>query len=103
MHEALRDACETVDADPTARTAVIRGAGENAFVAGTDIHQSLDLKDSADGLTYERWPEGVIDRREAVRVPTKAVSTATPSAEASSLLPHVTFGSRAPPLPSAYR
>ena len=44
MCEASHDACETVDADPTVRTAVIRGAGEKAFVAGTDIHQSLDLK-----------------------------------------------------------
>ncbi len=73
MCEALHDACETVDADPTVRTAVIRGAGEKAFVAGTDIHQSLDLKDSVDGLTYERRPGGVIDRREAVRVPTIVV------------------------------
>lgn len=73
MCEALHDACETVDADPTVRTAVIRGAGEKAFVAGTDIHQSLDLKDSVDGLTYERRPAGVIDRLESVRMPTIVV------------------------------
>ena len=35
MYDALVDACEAVDADPDVRVFVLRGADDQAFVAGT--------------------------------------------------------------------
>ncbi|MBI3734253.1 MAG: enoyl-CoA hydratase/isomerase family protein, partial [Chloroflexi bacterium] len=39
MYEGLYQACERMDADERVRVLVLRGAGERAFVAGTDISQ----------------------------------------------------------------
>jgi len=44
MYEALHDACGTLDADPSVRAVVLRGAGDRAFASGTDIRQFLDFK-----------------------------------------------------------
>jgi len=52
---------------------VLRGAGSRAFVAGTDIHQFLSFDSAAQGIEYESRVAEVIDRVEAVRVPTIAV------------------------------
>jgi enoyl-CoA hydratase/carnithine racemase len=73
MYQALYDACEKIDADDDVRVAVLRGAGGKAFVAGTDIHQFLEFDSPEDGVEYERRIGEVIDRLEAVRVPTIAV------------------------------
>jgi len=73
MYQALHDACEKIDADDEVRVAVLRGAGRKAFVAGTDIHQFLEFDSPADGMAYERRIGEVIDRIEAVTVPTIAV------------------------------
>jgi enoyl-CoA hydratase len=73
MYQALYDACEKIDADDDVRVAVLRGAGGKAFVAGTDIRQFLEFDSPEDGVEYERRIGEVIDRVEAVRVPTIAV------------------------------
>ncbi len=39
MYEGLYAACERVDADDRVRVLALRGAGDQAFVAGTDIAQ----------------------------------------------------------------
>jgi enoyl-CoA hydratase/carnithine racemase len=39
MYESLVDACDRVDRDAALRVLILRGAGEKAFVAGTDIAQ----------------------------------------------------------------
>ena len=39
MYDALVDACDAVDDDPAVKVLVLRGAGDRAFVAGTDISQ----------------------------------------------------------------
>jgi enoyl-CoA hydratase/carnithine racemase len=72
MYEGLVKACERIDADETIRVAVLRGAGDKAFVAGTDITQFRDFSTAEDGLAYERRIEEVIARLESVRVPTIA-------------------------------
>ena len=72
MYEGLVAACERVDADESVRVLVLRGAGEKAFVAGTDITQFREFTTAEDGLAYERRIEQVIDRLERVRVPTVA-------------------------------
>ena len=39
MYEALAEGLARIEADPAIRVAVLRGAGGQAFVAGTDIEQ----------------------------------------------------------------
>ena len=73
MYDALFASCEEVDADENVRVLVLRGAGEKAFVAGTDIKQFLEFKSGADGISYEERMERVIGRLERVRKPTVAV------------------------------
>lgn len=71
MYEALQEACERVDHDRDVRVLVLRGRGR-AFIAGTDIRQFAGFSSGADGLAYERRLDAVMDRLEAVRVPSIA-------------------------------
>jgi enoyl-CoA hydratase/carnithine racemase len=73
MYEALYDACERVDADGRARVMLLRGAGRQAFVAGTDIREFVEFATGEDGISHEKRVERVIRRLESVRVPTIAV------------------------------
>jgi enoyl-CoA hydratase/carnithine racemase len=73
MYEGLYEACERADADPRVKVMVLRGAGDRAFVAGTDIAQFAEFSSGADGVAYETRIERVVDRLERVRVPTVAV------------------------------
>ncbi|RCV51272.1 enoyl-CoA hydratase/isomerase family protein [Marinitenerispora sediminis] len=72
MYEGLHAACERADADPGIRVLVLRGAGERAFVAGTDIGQFAEFAGGFDGVEYERRFERVIERLADVSVPTLA-------------------------------
>ncbi|MGH9256194.1 MAG: enoyl-CoA hydratase/isomerase family protein [Vicinamibacterales bacterium] len=72
MYDALIDACEQVDRDDGVRVLILRGAGGQAFVAGTDISQFQQFRTPADGVTYERHITEVLDRLEQVRKPTIA-------------------------------
>ncbi|GAA0529988.1 enoyl-CoA hydratase [Saccharopolyspora subtropica] len=72
MYEGLVAACETADADDDVRVLVLRGAGSEAFVAGTDISQFTEFTSGEDGVAYERRMEAVIERLERTRVPTLA-------------------------------
>jgi enoyl-CoA hydratase len=73
MYEQLFECCELVDADDDVRVLVLRGAGEKAFVAGTDIRQFLEFSTPEDGLEYERTIDRIVGRLERVRVPTIAL------------------------------
>jgi enoyl-CoA hydratase/carnithine racemase len=73
MYDALFACCEEADADESVRVVVLRGAGEMAFVAGTDIKQFLEFKSGEDGISYEERMERVIGRLERMRKPTIAV------------------------------
>jgi enoyl-CoA hydratase/carnithine racemase len=72
MYEGLHDACERADSDEEIRVMVLRGAGDRAFVSGTDITQFRDFTDGADGVDYEKRISRVVDRLEDVTVPTVA-------------------------------
>ena len=72
MYDALVDACDAVDDDPALRVLVLRGADDNAFVAGTDISQFQDLRTAEDALAYETRLDRVIGRLERVAKPTIA-------------------------------
>ncbi|QUH02825.1 enoyl-CoA hydratase/isomerase family protein [Saccharopolyspora erythraea] len=72
MYDGLVEACERADADEQVRVLVLRGAGNDAFVAGTDIGQFTEFGSGEDGIAYERRVERVLDRLETTRVPTVA-------------------------------
>lgn len=69
MYEGLTRVCEDVDADDSIRVLVLRGAGGQAFVAGTDIAQFQAFSGAADGIAYERDGDRRIGRLEEVRKP----------------------------------
>lgn len=73
MYEGLHAACEWVDADDRVRILVLRGAGERAFVAGTDISQFRAFSTPQDALSYEKNGNRYIGRLEAMRKPTIAL------------------------------
>jgi enoyl-CoA hydratase/carnithine racemase len=74
MYEALYECCERADAEDDVRVLVLRGAGDKAFVAGTDIRQFADFDASGeDGVEYERTIDRIIGRLERVRTPTIAL------------------------------
>ncbi len=74
MYEALYEACEAADADDDVRVLVLRGAGQKAFVAGTDIRQFADFDESgADALAYEATIDRIVGRLETVGKPTVAL------------------------------
>jgi enoyl-CoA hydratase/carnithine racemase len=72
MYDGLYAACERADADDDVRVLVLRGAGRDAFVAGTDITQFAEFTSGDDGVAYERRISRVLDRLEDVNVPTVA-------------------------------
>ena len=72
MYDGLLAACERVDAEEDLRVMVLRGAGDKAFVAGTDISQFQGFRTPDDALHYERRLDRVMDRLEAVTKPTIA-------------------------------
>ena len=73
MYDQLFELCERADVDDSVRVLVLRGAGEKAFVAGTDIRQFLDFSSPEDGLEYERTIDRIVGRLERVRKPTIAL------------------------------
>jgi enoyl-CoA hydratase len=72
MYDGLVAACETADSDDDIRVMVLRGAGDVAFVAGTDISQFSSLTSGDDGIEYEERITRVVNRLEDVAVPTVA-------------------------------
>jgi enoyl-CoA hydratase/carnithine racemase len=73
MYEGLLAACAQADSDPAVRVLVLRGAGDKAFVAGTDISQFASFASGEDGVAYEHRIASVLDRLESVSKPTLAV------------------------------
>jgi enoyl-CoA hydratase len=72
MYEGLAQACDRVDGDAAVRVFVLRGAGEHAFAAGTDIRQFAEFRGAEDGIRYEARIDAVLDRLARVAVPTIA-------------------------------
>ena len=66
MYQALVNTCDRVDGDPDIRVLVLRGAGGQAFVAGTDIAQFATFRSPDDGISYEQRLDEVLDRVERV-------------------------------------
>ncbi|MEZ0308441.1 MAG: enoyl-CoA hydratase/isomerase family protein [Ramlibacter sp.] len=73
MYQQLGEICEHLRTDPDARVACLRGAGGEAFVAGTDIEQFKAFEDGQSGVDYERGIDAGIAQLEALPIPTVAV------------------------------
>lgn len=72
-YERLVAFCNQVDADDDIRVVILRGAGDQAFVAGTDISQFVSFREPQDAIGYEQRIDQVVDRLERVRKPTIAM------------------------------
>ena len=73
MYKGMYEACEHVDADERVRGLVLRGAGDKAFVAGTDISQFRQFTTPQHALDYEERQNRNVGRLEAVKKPTIAM------------------------------
>ena len=73
MYEDLERICRESENDKDLRVMVIRGAGGEAFAAGTDIRGFSDFVDSEDGVAYERKVSTYFEAFASVKVPTIAV------------------------------
>jgi len=73
MYERLNAICEQLTADTSVRVVTFRGAGGQAFVAGTDIEQFTTFSSGEDGVAYEKQIDQCIARLESLPMPTVAV------------------------------
>jgi len=73
MYEELARICERIAADPAIRVATFRGAGGEAFVAGTDIEQFREFNGGEDGIAYEKTIDERIGQIERLPMPTVAI------------------------------
>jgi len=77
MYNQLAEICEQLKSDPSVRVAVFRGAGGQAFVAGTDIAQFLEFGRSgdagSDGIDYEQRIDQCLRGFATLPMPTIAV------------------------------
>ena len=73
MYERLGQICEQLQDDAAVRVVTFRGAGGEAFVAGTDIEQFKSFQSGEDGVAYEEQIDQCIQRLESLRMPTVAV------------------------------
>ena len=53
MYERLRSVCLEIAQTPSIRVAVLRGAGGQSFVSGSDIAQFSSFSSGDDGIAYE--------------------------------------------------
>lgn len=73
MYERLAAICEALRGDDAVRCAVFRGAGGEAFVAGTDIEQFRAFASGDDGVAYEQRIDAGVALIESLPMPTLAV------------------------------
>lgn len=73
MYEELGRICDELSGRADVRVATFRGAGGEAFVAGTDIEQFKSFEGGDDGLAYERTIDQRIGQIEALTMPTVAI------------------------------
>jgi enoyl-CoA hydratase/carnithine racemase len=73
MYEELGEICRNLAQAPDIRAVVLRGAGGEAFVAGTDISKFQAFRSAEDGIEYEARMETYLDPLAALPMPTLAV------------------------------
>ncbi len=73
MYDRLAEIADEVNADDDVRVVMLTGAGDKAFVSGTDISEFENFKKPEDSINYEVQMNAVMDKLERVRVPMIAV------------------------------
>lgn len=73
MYDQLAAICDRIAGDPAVRVATLRGAGGEAFVAGTDIEQFAAFGGAEDGISYEKVIDQRIGQIERLPMPTVAI------------------------------
>jgi len=73
MYEQLAAICERLAQEPGVRVACLRGAGGEAFVAGTDIEQFKSFADGQAGVAYEQRIDAAMARLESLPIATVAL------------------------------
>lgn len=73
MYQQLGQHVEKLRSDHAVRVVTLRGAGGQAFVAGTDIAQFTDFGTGDDGVAYEQRIDACIGLLESLPQPTVAV------------------------------
>ena len=73
MYQQLGRICDQLQADAAVRVVTFRGAGGQAFVAGTDIEQFTAFQSGDDGVAYEKEIDQCIHKLESLPMPTLAV------------------------------
>jgi enoyl-CoA hydratase/carnithine racemase len=73
MYEELGRICEELATRTDVRVATFRGAGGEAFVAGTDIEQFKSFEGGLDGIAYEKTIDMRVGQIERLPMPTVAI------------------------------
>jgi len=73
MYTRMASLCRELAADDAVRVVVMRGAGTEAFVAGSDIAQFVDFTTAEHARAYEAHVEAAIGAFEALPKPTIAM------------------------------
>jgi enoyl-CoA hydratase len=69
MYDRLVEYCDELDRRDEIRVAILKGAGDRAFISGTDISQFQAFSTPQDAIDYERMTGVVTGRLEQVRKP----------------------------------
>lgn len=70
MYEELKRICDTLASNPAIRVVIFRGAGDKAFVSGSDIQQFVDLKENE---AYEVAVDAIFHSLQHLPIPTIAL------------------------------
>ena len=70
MYEQLKAICDQLTKMPEIRVAILRGAGNHAFVSGSDIQQFVDLKEN---VAYEEAVDHIFRAFQRLPFPTIAL------------------------------
>ena len=73
MYEQLMAICRQLQTERSVRVVTFRGAGGEAFIAGTDIAQFQAFTTGEDGVVYERQIDACMALLEALPMPTVAL------------------------------
>lgn len=69
MYAGVAEFCRSAARDNDIKAVIVRGAGEKAFAAGTDISLFRDFKGAGDGLAYEKKMDAILSEIEACPKP----------------------------------
>ena len=75
MYNGLKDICRSIPADGSVKALILRGSGDRAFAAGTDMGEFRGFSEPADAITYEQNADAVFTAIEECPVPTIAAIT----------------------------